>query len=205
MAATTITRATVTDDSGAGTDGTIINSAWVGTAIYDKVDALFSTSNPIQFEKSVAGSDYTLGVKNTSATGVGRLTLGTDNSTIQGIVDAFGSSWTPAATHDRASGVRVMGGQSGGLAVVAAHASGRISFHSGGNSERGSFSAAGHFILEELSANPGTSDLAADAAVSVYNKSDKFVVAYNNGGVMTYISIPLDGSTTTWTHSTSAP
>ncbi len=47
MAATTITRATITDDSGSGTDGTIINSSWVGTAIYDKVDALFNTTNPV--------------------------------------------------------------------------------------------------------------------------------------------------------------
>ena len=42
MAATTITRATITDDDGSGTTGTIYNSAFYGTAIYDKVDALFT-------------------------------------------------------------------------------------------------------------------------------------------------------------------
>jgi len=31
------------------------------------------------------------------------------------------------------------------------------------------------------------------------------VIAYNNSGTVTFITIPLDGSTTTWTHSTGAP
>lgn len=205
MAATTITRSTIVDDSGAGTDGTIINSSWVGTAIYDKVDALFNSSNPIQYEKSASGTDYTLGVKNTHATGIARFAAGTDNSTIAAMFDAFGSGHTPSATHDRASGTRVVGNASGGLSVVAAHASGRISFHTGGNTERASISAGGHLILEEQTTNPGTSDLAADAAVAVYTKADKLVFAYNNSGSMTYITLDLDGSDTTLTHGTSAP
>lgn len=54
MAQTTITRATLTDDSGAGTDGTIVNAAWVGSALYDKIDALFAASQTI--EASLAGT-----------------------------------------------------------------------------------------------------------------------------------------------------
>lgn len=65
--------------------------------------------------------------------------------------------------------------------------------------------ASGHLVTPELSTDPGTSDLAADAAIALYTKNDKFVIAYNNGGAITYISIPLDGSTVTWSHSTSAP
>ena len=35
--------------------------------------------------------------------------------------------------------------------------------------------------------------------------ADKLVFAYNTGGVMTYITLDLDGSDTTLTHGTSAP
>ena len=70
---------------------------------------------------------------------------------------------------------------------------------------RAIFEESGHFILPELATDPTTTHLAADAAVSIYNKNDKFVIAYNNGGTITYISIPLDGATTTWTHNTTAP
>lgn len=78
MAATTITRATVTDDSGAGTDGTIINSAWVGTAIYDKVDALFSATGGITLNQgagdgailSLESSDVAHGMTDLAGTAV---------------------------------------------------------------------------------------------------------------------------------------
>lgn len=42
-------------------------------------------------------------------------------------------------------------------------------------------------------------------ALACYMKSGKFVVAYNNAGTINYLSIPLDGSTTTWTNSSTAP
>lgn len=61
------------------------------------------------------------------------------------------------------------------------------------------------FIQNESDTDPTTSELDADDSVAIYNKNDKFVIAYNNGGTITYLSIALDGSTTTWTHSTSAP
>jgi len=81
---------------------------------------------------------------------------------------------------------------------------GAIEFHTT-NTKRGEFRPGGHFVLPELTTNPGTSDLTADAAVAIYTKADKLVFAYNNSGTMTYISLDLDGSDTTWTHSTSAP
>lgn len=65
--------------------------------------------------------------------------------------------------------------------------------------------ASGWIIQDEQDTNPTTTELDADDSVAIYNKADKFVIAYNNGGTMTYISIPLDGSTTTWTHNTTAP
>lgn len=72
-------------------------------------------------------------------------------------------------------------------------------------SERFRIIPAGHMRLPELGTDPGTGDLTSLAHLAVYMKNDKFVIAYNNGGTMTYIKIPLDGSTTTWTHNTTAP
>jgi len=63
----------------------------------------------------------------------------------------------------------------------------------------------GKIMLEEEATNELAANLTTLAAGSLYFKGDKFVIAYNNAGTMTYITIPLDGSTTTWTHSTSAP
>jgi hypothetical protein len=60
-------------------------------------------------------------------------------------------------------------------------------------------------IQDESDANPTTSNLDADDSVAIYNKADTLVFAYNNAGTMTYITIPLDGSTTTWAHGTTAP
>lgn len=66
--------------------------------------------------------------------------------------------------------------------------------------------ASGHPRWLELTTNPGTGDLSSLAAFAgPYMKNDKLVFAYNNGGTVTYISIPMDGSTTTWTHNTTAP
>jgi len=52
MAATTITRASLTDSTSPST-GDIWNAALVGTAIYDKVDALFTAT--VTFERSTSG------------------------------------------------------------------------------------------------------------------------------------------------------
>lgn len=204
MAATTITRATVTDDSGGGTDGTIINSAWVGTAIYDAIDAIFNSKNPITYEKSVDGS-YGLTVTNTSSNaaafaGTTWLNDAATGGSAYVTSSAFGTTGVNAPSR-----TVFTGSGSGGAALAAQHASGAVSIYSGGTTLRAAWIPAGHLVLEELSANPTTPFLAADAAVAVYTKADKFIIGYNDGGVMTYISIPLDGSTTTWTHSTSAP
>lgn len=72
MAATTITRATITDDSGSGTDGTILNSAWFGTAIYDNIDALFTDN--VTIEEQVTGT-LTLQVSNTANTSTDHVRL----------------------------------------------------------------------------------------------------------------------------------
>lgn len=60
-------------------------------------------------------------------------------------------------------------------------------------------------VQDESDTDPTTTELDSLDSTAIYNKSDKFVIAYNNAGTITYISIPLDGTTTTWTHSTTAP
>lgn len=61
------------------------------------------------------------------------------------------------------------------------------------------------FKVLEATVNPAVADLTTLGAMAIYMKSDKLVIAYNNAGTVTYISIPMDGATTAWTHSTVAP
>lgn len=75
--------------------------------------------------------------------------------------------------------------------------------------ERGRFFPAGQFRLSEIAADPSAADLTSGAnaedRIALYMKADKFVIAYNRSGTVTYLTIPLDGTTATWTQGTSAP
>jgi len=62
-----------------------------------------------------------------------------------------------------------------------------------------------YIVQDEVDANIDAASLDANDSIAIYNKANKFVIAYNNVGTITYVTIPLDGSTTTWTHSTTAP
>lgn len=77
-----------------------------------------------------------------------------------------------------------------------------------GSTGAGLLRASGFKALE-VSANPSAADLTSGAdakdRLQVYMKADKLVFAYNNAGTVTYITLDLDGSDTTWTHGTSAP
>lgn len=201
MAATTITRATITDDSGNGTSGTILNSAWVGTAIYDKIDALFTSSTLTQ-EATAAAASVTHTVKNASSTGVASLALGTNASDIAALLQAFGASYSTSGSAV-ASSARIVSNLSAGLGYVTSTSSPHRWWI--GTANPLTLAGTGHLVFTEQSANPTTSELSADAAMAIYTKADKLVIAYNNGGTMTYITLDLDGSDTTWSHSTSAP
>ena len=65
--------------------------------------------------------------------------------------------------------------------------------------------ASGWIIQDEQDANATSTQLDANDSIAIYNKANKLVIAFNNAGVITYLTIPLDGSTTTWTQSTTAP
>lgn len=71
--------------------------------------------------------------------------------------------------------------------------------------ERWRIEQAGWLVGQEFATDPGTTVLTAGADFAMYRKNDKLVFAHNVTGTINYLSIPLDGSTTTWTQNTTAP
>jgi hypothetical protein len=65
--------------------------------------------------------------------------------------------------------------------------------------------ASGWIVQDEQDTDPTATELDADDSIAIYSKNDTFVIAYNNGGTITYIKLALDGSDVTWAHDTSAP
>jgi len=63
----------------------------------------------------------------------------------------------------------------------------------------------GWLIAPELGSDPTTTQLADGNQFAIYRKNDRFVIAYNDGGTITYLYADLDGATTTWTQTTTAP
>ena len=62
----------------------------------------------------------------------------------------------------------------------------------------------------ETTTDPSAADLTiagsnAQDVAAIYVKNDKLVVAYNRSGTVNYLTIPLDGATTIFTQSTTAP
>jgi hypothetical protein len=129
------------------------------------------------------------------------------------IIGSGGNGGAVAITAGNAGGDASVARNGGGIAIIAGTqvgggANGEIQFTTGG-SLRAKIQGAGHLILSELAANPSAANLTSGSnakdRLGLYMANDKIIFAYNNGGTVTYISIPLDGSTTTWTHSTTAP
>lgn len=80
-------------------------------------------------------------------------------------------------------------------------------------SPQGKLHVDGRFHLSEQAANPIGSDLTSTTydyptdRVAVYMKANKLIIAYVVDGSSTvhYTYLPLDGSSSTWTHTTTAP
>jgi hypothetical protein len=166
MAASTITRTTWTNDTGTvsspNNDGTIINNARLQD-IYAAIDQLFSGAGSyttLTFGGLVAAEGFgthnfsgggtgahTLKIRNTTAgTGnYGKLSVGSNTDDLAQVL-ALSSSFTSAGM-DFQSGVSFKSIGSGGLHIGATHASGAISFYTGGTTSRGFFTAAGTLIL----------------------------------------------------------
>lgn len=85
---------------------------------------------------------------------------------------------------------------------------GHISFStrfSGGSGERFKIVDSGQLVLTELTTDPSTSHLASNSGLAIYHKNNKIIFAMNIAGTITYLSAPIDGTTSTWTASTTAP
>lgn len=203
MAATTISRPSLTDDDGSGTTGGILNSTNLGLWLYDKVDELFAAASTI-WEGSTNGERHLKLVNTNNGTAAYTyIAAGNDAATYgsyQTILKAYGTghSTLPDASEVASAGA-------GSLYLTANNAAASVIVRTGGLNERARVTAAGHLVFKELTANPGTADCAADAALALYTKADTVVFAYNNGGTMTYLTLALDGTTTTWSHGTTAP
>lgn len=64
--------------------------------------------------------------------------------------------------------------------------------------------------IAETTSDPSAADLTiagsnAQDVAAIYTKNDKLVIAFNRSGTVTYLTIPLDGTTATWTQGTTAP
>lgn len=146
MAALTITRATLTDSVSAIT-GDIWNAALVGTAIYDKIDALFSTFGAHAFESSGTGTQ-SVAIRNTSAgaSNATGLFVGNNQSASRAQFTCLSSTYTPAAPY-LADGVVLDAAGVGGLSISASNASGEVRFYSGGSTTiKAKFDTNGDFI-----------------------------------------------------------
>lgn len=130
-----------------------------------------------------------LRIMRTGNIGIGTSTFGTSAATVLGLFNGTAPSTSPADT------IQVYSTD-----LVAGDAALHVRTETGSIFRFGTW-----FCLPEVASNPTTSVLSSLTQAAIYMKADKLVIAYNNGGTMTYISIPMDGATTTWTHSTSAP
>lgn len=61
----------------------------------------------------------------------------------------------------------------------------------------------GSLAIQEIGTTPANPPSGTRAVV--YVKGDKLVVAFNDAGTMRYRALPLNGTSVTWTHSTTAP
>lgn len=147
MAATTITRASLTDGV------TLWNAAQVGTAIYDKVDALIAGA--VTFGGVVSSEGFgthafssggtglnAISVRNTTS-GSGNyagLVVGNNSTSTLAALYAMSSAFTPSALN-LASGVTLQATGAGGLSVAATDSAADVRFYAGGATEIAKFGA----------------------------------------------------------------
>lgn len=203
MAASTITRASLTDGAG----GTIWNAAGVNSIVFDAVDALFSgafniggvfTAEGFGTHSMSAGGTggNILSVRNTTAgtTNYGQVQVGNDGAAAAGIIRHTASTFTATSTYAQ-DGFHVLGDRAGGLTLSAAHASGTVKVVSNGTTERGRFTSSGLLVGRTTTILSGTGitasgslQLYAAAGTGVYmlfddtgGSEDGFAIIGDNG------------------------
>jgi hypothetical protein len=158
MSATTITRPTLTDDSGNLTSGDVINAAFFNANVYDVIDGLYTrgtsvwsgSSNDVRLLRIV-----NLNATASTTTAATSIQVGNDAGVDRLTLQVFPSTRSGSTAYP-ADGVIVQSTGAAGLNLMAAHASGRLALFSGGVGLRGQVTAGGDFVW-------GTAALATSA------------------------------------------
>jgi|TARA_R100000093_G_C1917579_1_gene64767 hypothetical protein len=82
---------------------------------------------------------------------------------------------------------------------------GNLTFETFGGTDVAEITDKGDLHLVENTSLPATGDLSSDAEIALGTCNDSVIFSYNNGGTMTYLTIDLDGSDTSWAQSTDTP
>ena len=165
MAATTISRATWTD----GSSGTVIDNAALGSDVYDKIDALFTsafTFGDLVHAEGFGLHSWSSGgtggailnlVNTTSGTGnYSALHLGENSDTDAGRLEAYSTAFTPSGAAT-AAGVALRSIGAGGLYLAAENASGDVRLYANGTSKTLTFAGE---TLEAAGGNRGAAHVA---------------------------------------------
>lgn len=173
MAASTITRDTLTDDTGTAAnpagDGTILDNDFLQNFIYARIDELLSgagsyatltlggklalegTGTVMNLSGGVTGAQE-IRITNTSA-GTGNyaaLNLGNDGGSSSAFVMLTASNYTAAGAVPQ-DGLAVRTSRVGGVSVAAEHGSGTVRFYAGGTTERLRIGTAGAVFINATS------------------------------------------------------
>jgi hypothetical protein len=151
MAATTISRATLTDGV------SVWNAALVGTSIYDKIDAVLAGHVLIGGTLGAEGfgtHSFTAGGTGANTLQVKNTTAGTGNyarvmiygDTTYLACQAYASTYT-TSTYNVQAGAAIVSNGAGGLSIVCTDAGGTMRFFTGGTTERAQFDAQGNLQL----------------------------------------------------------
>ena len=187
---TVISRATWVDDDGSGTTGTVINNARLQGDVYDKIDALYTSSPGWQVNDAAAGMVFT---KSNATLYAGAYDAILDLIANYGPNDSCMIKFRSSSTHN------CFGIKKGGNALV-------LTVNvTGVPVDALSIPSSGHLVIPELAGDISASNLPSGAACAVYMKNDKIVFARNNAGVIQFLRCNLDGSTVTWVQNTTAP
>lgn len=197
--ATTISRTAydlLVNDSGGGTDGSIWDKQDVDD-ILDAIDALIAANivfggtvtaagfGTHTFSAGGTGTNSILIANPTAGTGnFARLSLET-NTSPQGHLSAFSTTYTPSGNWDAANSIGLASVAAGGLALVASHASGTVRFFAGGTTEWMRLTVDGGLGLKDGITAPAT---AAGFAVLYVDTADgDLKVKYGDGTVKTIV------------------
>jgi len=182
MAATTITRATLTDNV------TVWNAAQVGTAIYDKVDALIAAN--ITFGGLVSAEGFGTHALSTGGTGgnillvrnttsgtanFAQVRLGNDHAEGAGAINVLSSTWSTSGVN-YANGMAVVASEPGGLSLAATDAAGEVRLFSGGTTARTTWSAGGIITHVAGLVLSGTSGVALTGSTTVTPTDSTFAI-----------------------------